>query len=338
MQVQKDISIKPYNTFGIDVFSKFFLEIFDNQSIYEYIQTKSIFNETRLVLGGGSNVLLTQNFDGVILKISTKGIEKVREDANHVYIKSQAGEVWHELVMYCIENGYAGIENLSLIPGCVGAAPMQNIGAYGVELKSVFESLEFLHFDSGKTETFTNKDCEFGYRESIFKKQLKDKGVITTVTLKLNKKPNYVTSYGAINQQLEQMGVSELSIKAISEAVCAIRRSKLPDPKQIGNSGSFFKNPVIPTANFEKLKKNYPDISGYKGEDGYTKVAAGWLIEQAGWKGKTINNYGVHKNQALVLVNYGGATGQEIYDLSQDIISDIEQKFGILLEREVNII
>ncbi len=291
-----------------------------------------------LVVGGGSNMLLTKDYKGLVIKNQLKGIEIIKEVGDGVWVKAQAGEVWHELVMWCIDRGLAGLENLSLIPGCVGAAPMQNIGAYGVEIKDTFFELEALNFTTGELRKFNNSECQFGYRESVFKRALKDQYLITSVTFKLSKTPNFQTTYGAIQQELEKMGVNELSIKAVSQAVINIRSSKLPNPKEIGNAGSFFKNPVVSQQIADALKANYPDAPVYPVADG-CKLAAGWLIEKAGWKGLTIDHkYGVHKLQALVLVNYGGASGNEVFQLSEDILQDVKQKFGVMLEREVNII
>lgn len=337
--IEKNVSLKPYNTFGIEAKAAEMTKVSSIDDIEELIERR-IFEKNRLILGGGSNILLTKDFNGLVVKNELKGIELVSEDNNHVYVRSGAGEVWHNFVLWCISNNYAGIENLSLIPGNVGASPMQNIGAYGVEIKDTFYELEAVNLETGELKKFNNADCEFGYRESVFKNIYKDRFIITSVTYKLNKRPNFNTSYGAIEQELEKMGVKDLSIKAISDAVIAIRSSKLPDPKKIGNSGSFFKNPVIPNEQYEKLKTQFPNVSAYPAEPDMTKIAAGWLIEQAGWKGKTLGDgtYGVHKLQALVLVNYGGATGQQIYQLSQDIIDSVKEKFGVELHREVNIL
>ena len=256
----------------------------------------------------------------------------------HFYVQAAAGENWHQLVMYCVANNYAGAENLSLIPGNVGASPMQNIGAYGVELKDIFYELEAYDVKEKTIITFTKDDCKFGYRESVFKHQYKGSFVILSVTFRLNKQPVFHTEYGAIQQELERMKVSQLSIAAISQAVITIRRSKLPDPAIIGNAGSFFKNPTIDNNQFFELKKRYETIVGFVTYDNKTKLAAGWLIEQCGWKGYRKNDAGCYDKQALVLVNYGDATGKEIYDLSQQIIESVQQKFGVLLEREVNIV
>lgn len=295
-------------------------------------------HHSSLILGGGSNILLTQNFNGIVLKNELRGIELLREDANHYYVKAAAGENWNAFVMHCIDHNYAGLENLSLIPGNVGASPMQNIGAYGVEVKDVFESLEAMNRNDLSVQTFNANDCAFGYRESVFKRKYKDEFVILSVTFRLNKQPAFNTTYGAIEQELEKMNVQTLSIKAISQAVINIRTSKLPDPKQIGNAGSFFKNPIITKKHFDKLKNEYATLPGYVADDAHMKVAAGWLIEQCGWKGYRKNDYGVHAKQALVLVNYGIASGKEIYDLSTEIINSVQQKFDIILEREVNIV
>lgn len=291
-----------------------------------------------LILGGGSNVLLTQDFEGMAIKINMKGISVVEETDTHVWVKAMAGEVWHEFVMYCIDQNLSGVENLSLIPGCVGAAPMQNIGAYGVEIKDTFDKLEAVEIATGEVVKFTNADCKFGYRESIFKHEAKGKYIISSVTFKLSKKPVFNVTYGAIQQTLEKNGITELSVKAISDAVISIRKSKLPDPNVLGNAGSFFKNPEIPLSQFELLKQNHPTIVGYPTMPGFVKVAAGWLIEQCGWKGKVVGRTGSHKDQALVLVNYGGAEGQEIWQLAMDIQASVLAKFGVTIQPEVNVI
>lgn len=338
MQLQENISLQPYNTFGLEAKARFFTA-FDSVKLLKESLLMIRDNQLKyMILGGGSNILLTQPYEGIVLLNKLKGITVVDETSEHIFVKSEAGESWHDLVLYCIENNYAGIENMSLIPGSVGAAPMQNIGAYGVEVKDVFHSLEAIHVETGEIKTFHAEECEFGYRESVFKRSLKGQYIIISVTLRLNKTPEFKTSYGAISAELESMGIKNLSIKAISDAVIAIRKSKLPDPAEIGNSGSFFKNPVLASEVVEKIKVAYPNIASYPAGEGLTKVAAGWLIEQAGWKGKTFGNYGVHKNQALVLVNYGGATGKEIYDLSVTVIKSVKEKFGIELEREVNVV
>lgn len=336
MQVQENISLRPYNTFGIDVKARYF-SVFRN--IDELVETRSLKPQTtNLILGGGSNILLTKDFNGIVLKNEIKGIAELLEDSEYVYIKAGAGENWHQFVIYCIERGWGGVENLSLIPGNVGASPMQNIGAYGVEIDDVFWSLDAFHLEEKKLYTFTKSDCEFGYRESVFKRKFKGQFVIVSVTYQLRKKPRFNISYGAISQELEKMGVKELSLKAISDAVISIRKTKLPDPAIIGNAGSFFKNPTVSKDQFQLLKAKFSEIPGYENLDGSVKLAAGWLIEQCGWKGYRKGDAGCHSQQALVLVNYGNASGNEIFQLSEEILQSVMRKFGVQLEREVNII
>lgn len=336
MEIHENFSLRPYNTFSIDVKSRLFNTFSSAQELEELLMMYSQYPV--FILGGGSNILFTGDFEGVVLKNDIKGIELMHEDTDYVYVKVGAGENWHEFVLYCIKHNWAGIENLSLIPGNVGASPIQNIGAYGVELDDVFWSLEAFHLRERRIYTFTATDCEFGYRDSIFKNRYKNEFAILSVTLQLKKKPVFHTSYGAITEELEKTGVKELSIKAISDAVIKIRSSKLPDPKQIPNAGSFFKNPEISNEKFEELKSKFPAIVAYPLAKGTVKLAAAWMIEQCGWKGYRKGDAGVHANQALVLVNYGNASGQEIYDLSEEILQGVNKKFGVLLEREVNII
>lgn len=338
MRIQENFSLKPYNTFGINVSAKKFASFFSVDELAEFLNHKSESTNSKLILGGGSNILFTKDFDGLVLKNELKGIEVVNEDENFYYVKANAGESWHQFVLHCINNNYAGIENLSLIPGNVGASPMQNIGAYGVEIKDVFYELEAYHIHDNAVQKFSLNDCEFGYRESVFKRKYKDQFVILNVTYKLRKQPIYNTSYGAIEQELEKMNVKELSIKAISDAVINIRSSKLPDPKEIGNAGSFFKNPTVPNEKFHLLQNEFPKIVGYAFGATETKLAAGWLIEQCGWKGYREGDAGCHAKQALVLVNYGNAKGEEIYNLSSKIVGSVKEKFGVELEREVNVI
>lgn len=329
-------NVKEFTTFGIEASAK---EIHTFSSVEELKSLLTKFsNEQQLILGGGSNVLFTQDFDGVVLINKIVGIEVASEDEDTANLKVGAGEIWHDFVLHCVNNGLGGIENLSLIPGSVGASPMQNIGAYGVEIKDVFVELEALNKSTLEIETFDRESCEFGYRESVFKRALKDKYIITSVTYNLSKKPTINSSYGAINGELNERGIENPTIKDISDVVIAIRQSKLPDPKEIGNAGSFFKNPVVPKEILKSIQENYSDVPNYPVDEQHVKLAAGWLIEKAGWKGKTYDNYGVHKKQALVLVNYGGAKGKDIFDLSENIIADIHSKFGIKLEREVNMI
>lgn len=338
MIVQKDVQLKPYNTFGIEATAKYFIEVSSIEQLKKILQHPDYQSTERLILGGGSNMLLTKDFDGLVIKIAIKGFEVVQENEDNIWIKAGAGVVWHDLVMHCVNQNYAGMENLSLIPGTVGAAPMQNIGAYGVEIKEVFEELEALEIETGEIRTFDKATCNFGYRESIFKHEAKGKYIILNVTFKLSKKTTFHVEYGAIKDTLAEMGVTEMSIKAISDAVIHIRQSKLPNPAEIGNAGSFFKNPEIPNTQFEALKAQFPTIPSYPVSETTTKVPAGWLIEQAGWKGQRFGNVGVHAKQALVLVNYGGGKGEEIKDLSQKIQTSVKEKFGIQLSAEVNFI
>ncbi|MBC5992374.1 UDP-N-acetylmuramate dehydrogenase [Pontibacter cellulosilyticus] len=338
MKLQSDYSLKAYNTFGIDVKAKLFVQFSTVQELQELMQMPELQQEEKLVLGGGSNVLFTKDYDGVVMRNEIKGIEVLRQDDEHVYVKAGSGEVWHDFVLYTLQHNWGGLENLSLIPGSVGAAPLQNIGAYGVELKDVFYELEAVEIATGEIKTFDNDTCQFGYRESVFKNKLKGRYIVTGVTFKLTKEHRINTSYGAIQTTLQEMQVQQPTIQDVSAAVCHIRSTKLPNPKEIGNAGSFFKNPEIPLEQFEVLKAQYPTIPSYPVTETTVKVPAGWLIEQCGWKGKMIENYGVHKNQALVLVNYGGAKGEQVRKLAFDIIDSVEQKFGIRLHPEVNIL
>jgi UDP-N-acetylmuramate dehydrogenase len=336
--IQKNISLKPYNTFGLEAKARYFVEVEDILALKNILQVSDYQNIEKLFLGGGSNILLTKDFDGLVIKINFKGITSVAEDDTHIHIQAGAGENWHQFVMYCVANNLAGIENLSLIPGTVGAAPMQNIGAYGVEIKDVFQELEAFNLETFEIEKFNLQDCKFGYRESVFKHENKGKYVITSVTFRLNKAPIFKVSYGDIQKTLEEMNVETLTIKAVSDAVISIRKSKLPDPAEIGNSGSFFKNPEIPKAQYDELKVKFDAIPSYPINENTVKVPAGWLIEQAGWKGFRDGQIGVHARQALVLVNFGGGNGNEIKALSAKIQASVLEKFGIKLQVEVNFI
>lgn len=338
MIIQKDIQLKPFNTFGIEATAKYFIEVSSIEQLQEILQNPDYQSTERLILGGGSNMLLTKDFEGLVIKIAIKGFEVVNENEDNIWLKVGAGVVWHDLVLQCVNQNYAGMENLSLIPGTVGAAPMQNIGAYGIEIKEVFEELQALEIATGEIKNFDKAMCNFGYRESIFKHEAKGKYIILNVTFKLNKRPTFHIEYGAIKDTLAEMNISEMSIKSISDAVIHIRQSKLPNPAEIGNAGSFFKNPEIPNSQFETLKAQFPTIPSYPVSDTTTKVPAGWLIEQAGWKGQRFGNVGVHAKQALVLVNYGGGKGEEIKDLSQKIQASVKEKFEIQLSVEVNFI
>ncbi|MDQ3290779.1 MAG: UDP-N-acetylmuramate dehydrogenase [Bacteroidota bacterium] len=338
MELQKDISLKPYNTFGMEVKARYFAAFSSVAELQQLLQLPEVQNSPKLILGGGSNVLFTQDYEGTILKNNILGIQITDLNDDISLVKAGSGVNWHELVLYTIEQGLGGLENLSLIPGTVGAAPLQNIGAYGVELKDVFENLEAVQIATNELKSFTAEECKFGYRDSIFKNEVKDQYIVVNVTLRLQRKPVFNTSYGAITQTLAEMQVQDLNAKSISDAVCHIRRSKLPDPAQIGNAGSFFKNPEIPANQFAELQMQYPNIPSYPTSPGMVKIPAGWLIEQAGWKGRRFDYFGVHKDQALVLVNYGGAQGNQVRELANQIIKSVKEKFGIQLHPEVNII
>jgi UDP-N-acetylmuramate dehydrogenase len=334
LNIKQNISLKKYNTFGISVHAKRFIAV---NSVYELqqllSQEKNIF-----LLSGGSNMLLTKDIEKLVVHVDITGVSIDRENENDVYLTVNAGENWHEFVLWCVANNYGGIENLSLIPGNVGTCPIQNIGAYGVEVKDTITKVEAVEIETGKLVSFSSEDCQFGYRNSIFKNEVKGNYVITSVSFKLTKKEHRLnTSYGAIETELASKEIKKPTLKNISEAVIAIRQSKLPDPKKIGNSGSFFKNPVISKTLFEKIQKKYPKIPSYEISDQEIKVPAGWLIEQSGFKGKRFGNYGVHEKQALVLVNYGGASGQEIFQLAKKIQASILTNFSISLEIEVNV-
>ncbi|WP_299337230.1 UDP-N-acetylmuramate dehydrogenase [uncultured Psychroserpens sp.] len=337
MQIQHNISLKSFNTFGIDVNAKHFASVTSVKDL------KSIFSSDeypqKFILGGGSNMLLTKDIDALVIHLNLKGKTIVSQLDNEVLIECNAGENWHEFVLWTLDNNFGGLENLSLIPGNVGTSPIQNIGAYGVELKDTFVSCKALNLETLQIETFSNKDCKFGYRNSIFKQHAKGKFIIVSVLFKLTTtKHKLHTNYGAISSELEKMNIEHPTIHDVSKAVIAIRESKLPNPKEIGNSGSFFKNPILSKKAFIKLQENFPEVPHYNISETEIKVPAGWLIEHAGFKGKIFGNYGVHKKQALVLVNYGGASGREILKLSQLIQSTVLRIFDITIEAEVNII
>lgn len=337
MEIQENISLKNYNTFGIDVNARFFVEITGLVQLQKVLELKAY--PKKFIISGGSNMLLTKDIDCLVIHIKLKGITVVEEDENSVEVKVMAGENWHSLVMWSLEQGYGGLENLSLIPGNVGTAPIQNIGAYGVELKDVFVSCAAMNIETGELEGFNNVACEFGYRDSIFKNHAKDKYIITSVTLRLTKKNHALhTGYGSIENELKNREIVHPTVKDVSDAVIAIRESKLPDPKKIGNSGSFFKNPVISKKAFDKFIKLHPNAPYYELEENKYKIPAGWLVEQCGFKGKRFGDAGVHEKQALVLVNYGNATGQEILDLSKKIQEKVKNTYKIKLQPEVNII
>jgi UDP-N-acetylmuramate dehydrogenase len=335
MHIQENKSLKNYNTFGIDVKAKQFIEITSLEDLKELLSFKKDF----FILSGGSNLLLTKDLEKLVVHLNLKGIEILREAEDDIFVKAQAGENWHEFVLWCLEQDFGGIENMSLIPGNVGTSPIQNIGAYGVELKDSMYELEALEIVTGHVKIFKNADCNFGYRNSVFKNELKGKYIITNVTFKLTKNRHQLnSSYGAIQSELKQNNIENPTIIDISNAVIAIRQSKLPDPKELGNSGSFFKNPVILKHQFLQLQHKFPEVPHYIISETEVKVPAGWLVEQCDFKGKRFGDAGVHKNQALVLVNYGNATGQEIFELSKKIQLTVLEKFDVQLEAEVNII
>ena len=335
MNIEENISLKNYNTFGIDVTAKRFICI---DSVYQLQELLKVEKDIFLI-SGGSNMLLTKDIEKLVVHIDIKGVSIDQENENEVFLTVNTGENWHEFVLWCVDNNYGGLENLSLIPGNVGTCPIQNIGAYGVEVKDTITKIEALHIETGKLVQFSNEECKFGYRNSIFKNEVKGKYIITSVSFKLTKQNhNFNTSYGAIETELTSKNIAKPNLKNISDAVIAIRKSKLPDPKEIGNSGSFFKNPVITKAHFLTLQKMYPEIPSYIVSENQVKVPAGWLIEKAGFKGKRFGDFGVHKKQALVLVNYNNATGKDIYNLAETIQKKIKSKFEIKLEIEVNVI
>lgn len=336
-EILENVSLRNLNTFGIESKARYFARPKSRDELVSLLQDKSAASLDKKPLGGGSNILLTGDVDALVIRFDDDRMEVIRETDEQVWLKVGGGHNWHALVLRCIETGLAGIENLSLIPGNAGAAPIQNIGAYGVELAEVFDSLEAVELESGEIHTYSSKECAFGYRDSIFKNREKGRYLITDVVLRLNRKPDFRLGYGDIRSTLDSMGVEELTIAAVSEAVCRIRRSKLPDPEKLGNAGSFFKNPVITETEFNMLQERYPGIPGYPSGEGQVKVPAGWLIEQAGWKGRRTGNSGSHEKQALVLVNYGKATGKEILELSGRIAAGVKSKFNISLLPEVNI-
>ncbi len=337
LQIQENVSLKNFNTFGVEANARYFVEINRTEELAELFLDPQWKTTKTLVLGGGSNMLLLNDFDGLVIRINIRGIEH-RISHNDVFIEAGAGEVWNDLVNFCVQRDYAGLENLSLIPGSVGASPIQNIGAYGVELKDVFRSCLAFERATGQFKTFTKEDCRFDYRESVFKSELKDQYIIVSVKFQLSLIPHLNLKYGAIEQELANRGITEPTIHDVSQVVSHIRVSKLPDPSTIGNAGSFFKNPIISAEEFAAVEGKFPEVVHYPAGHGQVKLAAGWLIEQCGWKGKVAGHTGTWKNQALVLVNHGGATGNEVYTFSSQIIDSVYAKFGVILQREVNII
>lgn len=338
MLIHNNFNLKALNTFGIEAYAKHYCELNHENEFSTLLKNQLFTISEKLILGGGSNILFTKNFDGFVLHNKIKGISIVDDTEAFQIVKVGAGENWHEFVLWTIDHQLGGLENLSLIPGCVGASPMQNIGAYGVEIKDTFHQLEALELNSGDKKVFSNIDCNFGYRESIFKNKVKNKYLITNVFFKLKKTPSLNTSYGAINEELSKLSITNPSIKDVSNAVIKIRQSKLPDPKELGNAGSFFKNPEVDAETFHQLKKTFPKIVSYPLPGNRYKLAAGWLIEDCGLKGYELNNAAVHIKQALVIVNKGNCSGKDVLELSNYVIQKVFNKFGVTLEREVNII
>lgn len=336
--VNKDVDLAPYNTLGISARARYFASVGTEKELKEILRHPKTDRLKIMVLGGGSNVLFADDFDGLVLHVEIEGREVIDETDKHLFLKIGAGENWHETVRYCVEKGWGGIENLSLIPGTVGAAPIQNIGAYGVELQDVFEWLEAVDIEGKEIRRYEKEHCEFGYRDSIFKGELRGVVIVTSVVLKLSKNPTLETSYGAIQSELENLEIANPTIRDISDIVINIRNSKLPNPETLGNAGSFFKNPIVTDEVFQQIKEEYPQAPGYNMGNKKTKVPAGWLIEEAGWKGKVVGNTGTYKQQALVIVNHGGASGGEILSLAKRIKESVREKFGIPLVPEVNII
>jgi len=338
MLIHQDYSLKRLHTFGIDVKAKLFAEIFSDEDLFEIVSDKKLMAEPKFILGGGSNILFTRNFDGLVIRVSLPGIKKVSENEKTVKIEAGAGVVWDELVTFCVSNNFGGIENLTLIPGSVGAAPIQNIGAYGQELSDTIESLKGIFIEDGTVKSFSKSDCNFSYRNSIFKKELKNKFIITSLRLKLNKNPIVNLTYKKVEDEIQNLKISNPTITDLSKLVAKIRKSKLPHPDEIGNAGSFFKNPVVHYQKYLELVESHPGIISYDVDKNFKKIAAGWLIENCGWKGRRVGNVGTHQKHALIIVNFGDATGDEVLDFSIRIIQAVELKFGIRLENEVNII
>jgi UDP-N-acetylmuramate dehydrogenase len=338
MEILENISLKKYNTFGLDVNARYFVELTSSDNIQEYLKRDDLKQLNKLIIGGGSNILFTKDYDGLVAKISTKGNSVVEEKDGTVLVESMAGEKWNDFVTYCVEKELYGVENLSLIPGTVGAAPVQNIGAYGTELKDVFESLQGIIIETGEEKTFTKNDCRFDYRDSIFKNKLKDKFLITKVTFRLSKEKKFNLNYRAFQSYIDPVKQKNLTLREVSELVKKIRRDKLPNPKKYGNAGSFFKNPEVDKAKIDELHERFEDLVHFKVTEDKYKIAAGWLIEKSGFRGKNSGNVGTYKKQALVIINFGSATGNEIKKFSEQIQNAVHKKFGVDLSPEVNII
>jgi UDP-N-acetylmuramate dehydrogenase len=338
MKYFENYSLKNLNTFGIEASTKYFTEIFSEKELIELLSDEKSKHEKKMVLGGGSNILFTKNFNGLLIKNSISSINVLEENDDSVLIEAGAGVIWNDLVKFCVERNFGGIENLTLIPGTVGAAPIQNIGAYGQELADTFYSLDGFYFENCEKKTFSKSECGFSYRSSIFKEKLKDKFIVTSIKLKLNKIFKLNDSYKTLNEYIEKAGIKDPTIRNISDAVAEIRRSKLPDPSKLGNAGSFFKNPEVNFETLEKLKSEYPDIKSFPSESGKVKISAGWLIEKCGLKGKQIGDVGTSPDHALVICNFGNATGNEILEFAMRIKQEVANKFGITLQEEVNIL
>ncbi|MBC3207790.1 UDP-N-acetylmuramate dehydrogenase [Pseudomonas sp. SWRI111] len=335
VQVQSQVSLKPFNSFGVDVRARFFAEAHSDADVREALNYAKSHELPLLVIGGGSNLLLTADIQALVLRMATRGIRVLSDDGNHVVIEAEAGEPWHAFVQHTLAQGFSGLENLSLIPGTVGAAPMQNIGAYGVEIKDVFAGLTALDRQSGELRDFSLQECNFAYRDSLFKQQ-PGRWLILRVRFNLDRAAHLHLEYGPVRQRLSEQGIEQPTPTDVSRAICSIRSEKLPDPAVLGNAGSFFKNPLVPAAVVAQIKQQHPDVVAYAQPDGQMKLAAGWLIERAGWKGFREADAGVHKLQALVLVNYGAATGLQLLDLAQRIQKDIAERFNVELEMEPN--
>ena len=338
MRIESDRSLQKLHTFGIDVSARWLATLQSPEDL-DVLRAEPLYaQQRRFVLGGGSNILFTRDFDGLVIRNAIPGFDVEREDESSVWVRAGAGEVWDDFVRRCIDRGWSGLENLSLIPGQVGAAPMQNIGAYGVEIESRCERVDAIHLETGERVSFARSECEFGYRDSVFKNRHAGRFLITGALFRLDKHPVLEIGYGDVRKTLDEMGVGELTVAAVREAIVRIRTAKLPDPKVLGNAGSFFKNPVVPRARFEELRAQYTAMPHYPQRDGSVKVPAGWLIEQCGWKGRVVGRAGVHDRQALVLVNHGGATGEEIENLAMDVRRSVLERFGIDLVPEVNVV
>ncbi len=338
MKIKEKYSLQSLNTFGLKVDAKYFTVVASTEEIKQAGLFAKDKNIPLLILGGGSNILFKNDFRGLVVKNEIKGISVIEQTDDSVFVKVMGGEIWDDFVKFCVGKGWGGVENLSLIPGSAGAGPIQNIGAYSVELKDSFTELNAYFWKTGEKRRFLKDECEFGYRTSVFKKKLKGELFIESVTFRLDKKPILKTDYGAIKNELASITGRKATIQDVRDAVIKIRRSKLPDPVELGNAGSFFKNPVVSSGKLAKLKAEYPEIVSYKQADGSYKLAAGWLIDKCGWKGKRAGNAGVHSKQALVLVNYGNATGAEILNLAGKIQKSVFDGFGVRLEMEVNVV